>query len=241
MRFSALFIDDGGVMNDNRPRERQWQKLVAEYFVPVLGGTHEKWEEANRLILKQLLSQTFDKPSFKVADYKVFNRNWQLEWLRGMASHVNVTVPKDDDECIVMADASNVYVTHRVHSAFPGAIDAINKFNGAGLKLFTASGERSLELDGYLTAMGVRKKFLTLYGPDLVDKFKDDAQYYKAIFLHSGIDPSSALVIDDRPDYLQLARSVGASTCLITSNPQASHTAHMAATNLAEVPELLMM
>jgi len=33
-----IFLDDGGVMNDNNARALQWQRLVGEYFVPLLGG-----------------------------------------------------------------------------------------------------------------------------------------------------------------------------------------------------------
>jgi hypothetical protein len=29
-----VFIDDGGVMNDNNERGLQWHRLVGEYFVP---------------------------------------------------------------------------------------------------------------------------------------------------------------------------------------------------------------
>ncbi len=36
--ITALFIDDGGVLNDNALRGPQWQRLVAEFFVPALGG-----------------------------------------------------------------------------------------------------------------------------------------------------------------------------------------------------------
>ena len=36
-----VFLDDGGVMNDNNERGLQWQRLVSEYFVPLLGGPRE--------------------------------------------------------------------------------------------------------------------------------------------------------------------------------------------------------
>ena len=33
-----IFLDDGGVMNDNNTRALQWQRLVSEFFAPLLGG-----------------------------------------------------------------------------------------------------------------------------------------------------------------------------------------------------------
>jgi hypothetical protein len=46
----AIFLDDGGVMNDNDVRGKQWQQLVAEYLSPRLGGEPDKWSAANRLV-----------------------------------------------------------------------------------------------------------------------------------------------------------------------------------------------
>jgi hypothetical protein len=50
-----LFIDDGGVMNDNPVRERQWRQLLGEFFPPLLGGTPAAWAEANRVVMAQLM------------------------------------------------------------------------------------------------------------------------------------------------------------------------------------------
>ncbi|MFQ5795557.1 MAG: hypothetical protein ACE5JP_10975 [Candidatus Bipolaricaulia bacterium] len=43
----VLFVDDGGVLNDNTRRSLQWQRLLGEFFPPILGGTPESWAEAN--------------------------------------------------------------------------------------------------------------------------------------------------------------------------------------------------
>jgi len=55
MSHFTLFIDDGGVMNDNLLRAPQWRRLIAEFFIPRLGGTAEAWHDANQLIIDQLL------------------------------------------------------------------------------------------------------------------------------------------------------------------------------------------
>ena len=38
-----VFLDDGGVMNDNNERGLQWQRLVSEFFAPLLGGPADAW------------------------------------------------------------------------------------------------------------------------------------------------------------------------------------------------------
>lgn len=45
----VILLDDGGVMNDNRLRGEQWQRLVGEFFAPQLGGESAAWAEANRI------------------------------------------------------------------------------------------------------------------------------------------------------------------------------------------------
>ena len=54
MTRPVIFLDDGGVMNDNRLRAGQWQQLVAEFFTPRLGGTPEGWAAANRVVIEWL-------------------------------------------------------------------------------------------------------------------------------------------------------------------------------------------
>lgn len=48
--FRHIFLDDGGVINDNSLRAPQWQMLVGEFFAPRLGGSQPAWAEANRAI-----------------------------------------------------------------------------------------------------------------------------------------------------------------------------------------------
>ncbi len=81
--------------------------------------------------------------------------------------------------------------------------------------LHTASGESSLELGGYLQAMGVRDCFGRLYDPDLIDTLKEGPEYYERIFADLGIAAADALVVDDSPRATRWARQVGARTVLV--------------------------
>src|SRR5689334_9804797 len=89
-----IFLDDGGVMNDNRKRGPQWQYLVSEFFVPLLGGTPEAWMEANRSVVNRLLEPVaWQTRLLSATDYKSFDRAYQLDWLRGMVELVGVVAP----------------------------------------------------------------------------------------------------------------------------------------------------
>ena len=62
----TLFIDDGGVLNDNSRRAPEFQRLVAQFFPPRLGGEPAAWAEGNR----ETFQQVFDthKDAMAVVD-----------------------------------------------------------------------------------------------------------------------------------------------------------------------------
>jgi hypothetical protein len=77
-----IFLDDGGVMNDNNVRALQWQRLVGEYFVPLLGGSPEAWSRANRVVTDRLFEpDAWRRRVQAAADYRSFDRDYQVEWL----------------------------------------------------------------------------------------------------------------------------------------------------------------
>ena len=82
-----VFLDDGGVMNDNRTRALQWQQLVSEYFVPLLGGSPEAWSRANRVVADRLFEPEAWRGRVQAAaDYRGFDRDYQVDWLGACAS-----------------------------------------------------------------------------------------------------------------------------------------------------------
>ena len=49
-----LFLDDGGVLNDNSLRGPEWLRLIGEFMPARLGGTAEQWASANRVVFSQV-------------------------------------------------------------------------------------------------------------------------------------------------------------------------------------------
>jgi HAD superfamily hydrolase (TIGR01509 family) len=117
-----------------------------------------------------------------------------------------------------LAYEATAYITERVRSAYPNAAKAIQSLHSMGFRLFTASNEHSRELDGYLTGMGIRQHFDTLYGSDLVNQGKYSVEYYRRVFNHAGVNAENALVVDDNLQNLAWAGSLGATTCLVSSS-----------------------
>ncbi len=240
MKRWTIFLDDGGVMSDHDLRGVQWQRLVSEFFVPQLGGMPEAWAEANRMTMHKLLEPAAWMARLQSArDFRDFDKAYQLEWLRGMCALVGVPAPADDEECYQLARQATVFVTHRVHAAFPGAIEAIRVLAQRGYALYTASGEPSVELAGYLEAMGVRDCFQRLYGPDLVNTFKTGPAFYERIFADAGVSSGAALVVDDTPQAIGWATQVGARAVLVGQASAALDGAVRCIAHLAALPALI--
>src|SRR5215211_619367 len=94
----VLFLDDGGVMNDNALRGPQWQRLVGEFFPPLLGGTPDRWAEANRIVVTRLWEELPLGETDRVdAAYEAFKRAYALAWLHGMCQEVGVPAPAEEE------------------------------------------------------------------------------------------------------------------------------------------------
>lgn len=199
-------------MNDNRVRGPQWQRLLGEFLPSRLGGNAEQWAEANRVVIDPLLDILTRDP---LAPYDAVYREYRLAWVRAMCEHLGIPAPDDKAALALERDASD-YVTQRVRSALPGAVEAIRAFGAAGFVLHTASGEASFELDGYLRGMGVREHFGHLFGPDVVNVWKGSAEYYRRMFVHASIDPTDVLIVDDNEQPCVWAREAGAHVVRIT-------------------------
>jgi FMN phosphatase YigB (HAD superfamily) len=235
----VIFLDDGGVMNDNARRGPEWQRLVGVYFAPRLGGAEAAWSQANlRAVERETergLRVRIENPHLDLGA----DREESIDlWFTGMAREVGVAVPDDRADRLRLVEDAIAFITRRVRSDYPGAIEAIQSLDRVGYRLYTASGEHSVELDGYLTGMGVRACFQTLYGPDLVQTSKAGPHYYERMFAHAGIAPESAFVVDDTEVVLEWAASVGTRTVLCRPEPPRS-ARHGHIVSLAGLPEEL--
>ena len=235
----VIFLDDGDVMNDPQVRRVQWQGMVAEFFVPKLGGTPEAWAAANYQVITRMLEADPWQARLRAApDYVSFDRQYQIDWLRWMCELVGVPAPADKD-CVALGHAANRFITPHVRAAFPGVVAAIRTLRQQGYVLHTASGESSEDLDGYLQGMGVRECFDRLYGPDLVDTFKDGPRFYQRIFENAGVAPRDALVVDDKATATDWAAQAGANTVLLTTAPLSGTNPTLCLGSLAELPALI--
>ena len=236
MSIRNIFLDDGGVLNDNNLRGPQWQRLVGEFIAPRLGREPREWAQANKDSFDTVFSQYL--PRWEKGPLHTFWNNYHFDWLRVMCEHVGTDVPMRDEAVAIALEAS-AYVTRRVHAAFPEVVDVVRQLHGEGYNLHTASGGHSDQLAGYLEAMGIRDLFGRLYGPDLLGLPLYGPQYYQRLFEDSGTEADEAIVVDDSPERVPWVMDAGASAVLVVRDGPAPDVRCPVISSLAELPALL--
>ena len=209
----ALFLDDGGVLNDNGLRGPEWLRLIGEFMPDRLGGTAEQWTRANRAVFPQVWGNLQKRlPQF--VSHHEFQRSYANDWMSGMCAYVDIAPPSDHDAEALYRELA-IYVGERANSAIPGTAEAVLALHRAGYRLNTASGTPSWELRGIMTKMGIAETFTRLYGPDLVDHVKYGYAFYERVLNDAGVAPSRALVIDSDSRCCRWAFEAGANAVWI--------------------------
>ena len=235
-----IFLDDGGVINDNSRRAPQWQQLVGEFFPSRLGGTAAHWSEANEAMFPGLwerfsarLAAWDDATSEYAHEIDVYN----IDWLRSMCSLTGIAAPETDEDCLALAKEATHFIMARVRADYPGALDTV-RWLAERYPVRTASNGASFELTMIYDPLGITSCFQRLYGPDLVGHPKTSRRYYDRIFEDAGVDPATALVLDDNVNCVAWAREARAQAVLVgETGGSEGGTRTIAA--LRDLPELL--
>jgi hypothetical protein len=119
-----LFIDDGGVISDNRRRPPQMRRLAGEFMSRRLGGSEEAWAEANSATIAGLFEQhpaVMGRISAEEQDWPAQRRSYLLSWVRRMADYTGIAAPPDYDACVRLAIEAHEFMAFNTRAAFPGA------------------------------------------------------------------------------------------------------------------------
>ncbi len=205
----VVFLDDGGVLNDNERRAPEWRRLLGDYFAPRFGGTPEAWGEANAVVNE---ARWQDWQRLQARGEDVGSGWWpdqDRRWLVGMFERVGVAVPADVAGTV---RASQLFVMRNIDCAYPDATPAMRAMHANGIALHLASGGQAWELEAYMRRMRVWELIGRPYGVDLIGAGKTSRRYYERIAEDSGVDPRDAIVVDSHAAPLEWADAVGFGT-----------------------------
>lgn len=202
----VVFLDDGGVLNDNDRRAVEWRRLLGDFFAPRLGGTPEAWGEANRGVFLAIWDDWRRLRQRGLDPGPSWWPDQDERWLGGMCERVGVPIPTDVPSTV---SASRAHVMAHIDCAYPDAAPAVRAMHAMGIRLHLASGGQTYELEPYLRRMGVWELIDRPYGADLLGANKVSRRYYERIVEDSGVDPASALVVDSDAEPLEWAEAVG--------------------------------
>jgi len=196
-KITTLFIDKGGVLVDNTVLGAQYQRLIAEYLPCVLGGTGGGWADANVWAFdRQWARWEAATRATSVGNIREWFDADAANWLYDMCEMVGVPRPRAHDAERIANDTLR-FVRARVGIDVPAIVDRLRALRNRGLTLHVASGDAHEDLVQYLTTIGARDLFDRVYGADLVNVWKSSPHYYRAILNETGVDPASAIVVDD--------------------------------------------
>jgi FMN phosphatase YigB (HAD superfamily) len=208
-KITTLFVDKGGVLVNNDELGTQYQRLIAEYLPTVLGGGARSWSDANVWAFDRQLERWRDASRMAPATNI---RQWFADdarnWLYDMCEMVGVPRPQAQDAERIANDTLR-YVRERVGIKVPAIVGRLRALRQRGLVLHVASGDAHEDLVQYLDAIGAREIFDRVYGTDLLNVWKSSAAYYRAVLVDTGVDPATALVVDDSPRAIGWAAECG--------------------------------
>ena len=221
MARRTLLLDHHGVISDGERMPVEWQRLLGDFLIPRYGHTPREWADANGIALERSIKRQQAARERVLAEE--FRRADLTEWMRDMLRAVGAPELPDGGAAALAFEAIE-YVVPRTRATMPGAADTLRSLHERGFTLYTASGDHSQSLNGYLTGAGVRSLFHETYGADLLGTLKTGPHFYRALLDHAGIAATDAIVVDDDAWRLDWARDLGMDTVLVgAKDPAAAH------------------
>jgi len=234
---TGLLLDYHGVISDIERFRREWSRLLGDFLSQRFGSTPEIWREANRSARQRAASRARTREANRATNgQEQPSRNERIDWLRDVLVLAGSGVP-DEDELHRTAIEVLRYVTRNTQSAVPAAATTLRILHERGFRLFTASGDDSVNLSNYLSALGVRELFEQTYGADLLGVRKDGPAFYATLLARESLDAARVIVVDDDAHRLDWARALGMNTLLVGQKDASS--SHPRVQQFAELPSAL--
>lgn len=180
---------------------------IGSVLAPVYGGNEEDWAKCAIDMLETLEAQYIAQFRATPTNYNAWFARLHPQAMELVFGGMGLPVPEGAEQ---LSRDTQQRALSTCNAAFPGAKQAIETLNQRGYTLYMASGNDSAHLRSALAGMGIEHCFERFYGPDLVDCTKESAEFYTRIFADLNLPPAQALIIDNDPNAIRWAQSVGA-------------------------------
>lgn len=232
---STIFLDLDGVLVDNRgPLQDAYTRAVSEVLHERLGGDLDEWARAHETFFRDVA------PAPEGLTPQDAYRWEDIAGALGACRVLGIDPPWDEDEAARVGDEMNHRARLKYATFCDGAAEAIRALSTTR-SLHMASGNAAWVVEGMLERLEVREHLGVMCGADVVGAQKGTPAFYPRLFALAGVDASEAIVVDDSPGVLALAKAAGAATVLV-SREEAGEVdgVDMVAPSLATFVELVM-
>jgi HAD superfamily hydrolase (TIGR01509 family) len=184
MNIQALIFDFDGLMVDTEtPAFLSWQRIYAEHGQTM---TLEMWQGT--------LGTTHG-----------FDPLTHLEELVAAATPGRIL-----DRALVAAERQRVKEElSALKGLLPGVLDLLEAAAAAGMPCAVASSSSRRWVEGWLTKLAVRERFVAVRTADDVQRTKPDPALFLQAAAALGHPPAACLVLEDSPNGVRAARAAG--------------------------------
>ena len=233
-----LFFDFDDTLSEQIPFNLQYVRGIGSALAPQFGGDPEAWAKCAIDMLETLEAQYIarfrDDPTNYNAWFAAMHEQAMGLVFSGMGLHVSPDAETLSKETQRLALA-------QCDATFSGTREAVHALHRQGYVLHMASGNDSGHLRSALAGAHLDFYFDRLYGPDLIDCAKEGPEFYARLFRHAQVDPARALIIDNDPNAIEWAISVGAQAIQVDFLPYKHVPAALGIlatiTDIAQLPE----
>ena len=194
-------------MSEQIPFNLQYVRGIGDVLAPIYGGDAEDWAKCAIDMLETLEAQYIVQFRADPTHYNAWFARLHAQAMELVFGGMGLPVP---DEAEQLSRDTQKRVLSGCDAAFSGAKQAVETLHRRGYMIHAASGNDSGHLRSAFVGMGIDHCFTRFYGPDLIDCAKEGPEFYRRIFPDLNLPPAQALIIDNDPNAISWAQSLGA-------------------------------
>ena len=203
----VLFFDFDDTLSEQTVFNLHYVRAIGQILAARFGGEEARWAQSAIDMFVTLETQYIERFQEVPTGYNAWFSTMHTQAMHLLFSSMSMAVPSDADR---LSKTTQERALAECDATFPDTLHVIASLYTAGYTLHMASGNDSEHLRCALKGAKLAPYFDRLYGPDLIDCAKEGRDFYARIFQSLNIAPNRAIIIDNDPNAIAWAISVGA-------------------------------